>query len=117
MNLKDAIDAHSKWKVRLRMFLSGTGEKLDPAVVERDNQCDLGKWIHGEGARHGASADYQKLRTEHALFHRCAAKVVRTAMAGKKAEAGAMLTEAGEFTQTSQKTVIAIQALARSSAA
>ena len=44
----EAINAHIHWKIRLEKYLDGTSEeKLDPKLVSRDDQCKLGKWIHG----------------------------------------------------------------------
>lgn len=117
MNFTQAIDAHGKWKIRLRMFVHGSGEKLDANQVGHDDQCELGQWIHGEGAKFAKSPQFQQLVAEHAAFHRCAAKVVRSALAGQKAEALALLADGGEFSRCSQQTVMAIQTLARSNAA
>lgn len=49
MNFDEAIAAHTQWKVRLRTFIDGTGEKLESTTVRLDNPCDVGKWIHGGG--------------------------------------------------------------------
>jgi hypothetical protein len=115
MNFDDAINAHTKWKVRLRMCIDGT-EKLDPAVVCKDNQCDLGKWIYGEGAKYNKAASYSTLKAEHANFHKCAADVVTKANAGKKAEAEALLGPTGNFAKASQATVSAIMKMKKEAA-
>lgn len=108
MNFDDAIAAHTQWKVRLRTFIDGTGEKLDSAKVALDNQCDLGKWIHGEGAKLKAHDAYEKLRHSHAQFHKCASLVVSKANQGHKTEAEALIGPGGEFSKLSQETVGAI---------
>ncbi|OIP11264.1 MAG: hypothetical protein AUK53_08815 [Betaproteobacteria bacterium CG2_30_59_46] len=78
MNFDDAILAHIKWKVRLARFIDGTStEKLKSEDVCKDNLCDLGKWIYGEGAIFNTKPHYQSLVTKHANFHRCAAAVVK----------------------------------------
>lgn len=108
MNFEDAISAHQKWKSRLRMQIDGTAkETLDPALVCRDNQCDLGKWIHGEGAAQmGAKPEYIEVKTTHAQFHRVAGDIVTKAKAGDKAGAAAALE--GPFYDASSKVVQAI---------
>jgi hypothetical protein len=116
MDFDDAIAAHTKWKVRLRTFLGGNGEPLDPATVARDNQCDLGKWIYGEGARYASLPAYEQLKTAHAKFHRCASQVVSAAKQGRAAEAQAMLEAGGEFGRLSSDTVTAIMQMKRAAA-
>lgn len=107
MNFDDAISAHIKWKARLSRFIDGTGaERLDSATVCKDNLCDLGKWIYGEGAKYNAVPHYTDLVAKHANFHRCAADVVRKVEANERPAARAMLT--GEFSVASKETVTAI---------
>jgi hypothetical protein len=79
INIPECIDAHMKWKGRLQKYLDGTSEeKLDPMVVCRDDQCVLGKWIHGPALNHfHDDADFHKLRADHANFHFVAGTVVK----------------------------------------
>jgi len=112
LNFKTAIDAHMKWKQRLSAVIAGTStEQLDPAVIGRDDQCALGKWIHGEGGQHYGSQDlFLELREHHAQFHRCAAEVLRTAQAGAVADAEKMLN-AGAYQQASVDVVLRLARL------
>jgi len=108
MDLGNAIEAHRQWKVRLRMFINGTSsEQLDPAVIARDNQCELGKWIHGPATAYASRPCYVALKGAHAEFHANAARVVTKAAAGDKAGAEGLLN--GSYAQTSVKVVEAIQ--------
>lgn len=110
MNFDDAIAAHIKWKVRLHQFIDGTSaEKLSSAVVCKDNQCDLGKWIYGDGAKFKAAPHYQDLVKKHANFHICAAEVVKKVEGGDKTGAHAAL--GGPFAVASKETVAAIMTL------
>lgn len=110
MNFDDAVAAHIKWKIRLSQFIDGTGtEKLDSAVIAKDNMCDLGKWIYGEGAKYKAAAGYKTLQALHANFHKCAAEVVKKVEANDKSSAKAMLS--GAFASASKETVGAIMQL------
>ena len=110
MNFDDAIAAHIKWKVRLTQFIDGTsGEQLRSDTVCKDNLCDLGKWIYGEGAAFSGKAHYRDLVGKHANFHRCAADVVKKVEISDKAGAKALLT--GQFAIASKETVTAIMEL------
>ena len=106
----DAIAAHIKWKTRLNQFIDGTSsEKLDSATVGMDNQCTLGKWIHGEGEKFKNTANYENLLTKHAHFHRCAGDIVKKV--DSKDKTGAMSILHGEFASTAKGTVTAIMDL------
>ena len=108
MDLGNAIEAHLQWKVRLRMFINGSSaERLDPAVIARDNQCELGKWIHGPATAYASRPCYVALKGAHAEFHASAARVVTKAVAGDKAGAEGVLS--GAYAQASLKVVAAIQ--------
>lgn len=110
MDFDDTIAAHIKWKVRLNQFIDGTGaEQLNSADVCRDNLCDLGKWIHGEGSRFEATPHYHDLVKKHANFHVCAGEIVKKVEGGDKAGAKAAL--GGPFAGASRETVAAIMAL------
>ncbi len=108
MNFEDAISAHQKWKTRLRMHIDGkSNEALDPAQVCKDNQCDLGKWIHTEGARTmAAKPEFGEVKATHAHFHTVAGEVLKKSLAGDKTGASATLD--GPFFDASNKVVQAI---------
>lgn len=107
MNFDDAISAHIKWKARLNRFIDGTGgERLDSATVCKDNLCDLGKWIYGEGAKYKSASHYGDLVAKHANFHRRAAEVVEKVESNDRPAARALLS--GAFTVASKETVSAI---------
>jgi hypothetical protein len=109
MNFQDAIVAHLKWKDRLKQFLSGTGEALNLVLVARDDQCDLGKWIHGEGKhQYGSVPLYNTMKTAHAHFHETAAEVIKTAKAGNADKARTMLAYGGAYYSASSACVNAI---------
>lgn len=103
LDFDGAIAAHGKWKQRLLDYVAGGGERLDPAVVGRDDQCALGCWIHGDGRALRGNAGYTELKAEHAGFHRCAADVIRTQLAGNSDGARAQIS--GEFSQRSERVI------------
>ncbi len=115
MNFDDAIAAHIKWKVRLSQFIDGTGtEKLQSVNVCKDNLCDLGKWIYGEGTKFKALPHYQDLVKKHANFHICAGDVVKKVETNDKA--GAKSALGGAFAAASKETVTAIMDLKKEAA-
>jgi Chemoreceptor zinc-binding domain len=113
--LESAIEAHTKWKIRLLAAVNG-GEVPDRGVVSQDNQCDLGKWIHGAGAKeHGALSEFVELREQHRRFHASLGGVIDLLRADKKdAAKEAIMT--GEYARASQAVVRAIGALKRRAA-
>ncbi|WP_306441762.1 methyl-accepting chemotaxis protein [Methyloversatilis sp. XJ19-49] len=106
------INAHLQWKVKLNAFLAGEGEKLDPDAVGRDDKCELGCWIHGDGQRFAGNAVYREVRSQHAAFHQCAGEVIRRRLAGDTAGAASLLGT--EFDRLSTDTVSRIRALKQS---
>lgn len=103
LDFEGAIAAHGNWKKRLLDFVAGGGERLDPVVVGRDDQCALGCWIHGDGRVLRGDSNYLNLKTEHAGFHRCAADVIRLQVAGNSSAARAQI--AGEFSSRSKRVI------------
>ncbi|MBI4808659.1 MAG: CZB domain-containing protein [Nitrosomonadales bacterium] len=79
IDIPQCIEAHMKWKGRLQSYLDGTStEVLDPMVVCRDDQCVLGKWIHGPALKYFHDDEgFHKLRSDHANFHYVAGTVIK----------------------------------------
>jgi len=103
LDFDGVIQAHMSWKHKLRNFLAGEGDALDPEVVSRDDKCALGCWIHGEGQRHAADEGFGRLRKSHADFHRCAGSVIRAKLAGD--EVGAKRLLLNDFSVLSDETI------------
>jgi hypothetical protein len=107
------VDAHRNWRVRLRSYLDGSSkEKLDASTIEKDDVCQLGKWIYDAKPNMGGEAEFQELVKLHAEFHRTAASVVRTNEAGNKAEAAKMIDGDSAFQRISIKVISAIHKVA-----
>ena len=102
LNFKTALEAHIKWKLRLKGVIDGTGtEVLDPRTVSKDDQCVLGKWLYSEGQqKFGNLPAFKDVVTSHAHFHQCAGHTLELALEGKNAEAGKELT-GGSFARAS----------------
>jgi Chemoreceptor zinc-binding domain len=85
MNFDQAISAHVQWKSKLATYIAKPDHSLNAETIAKDDQCELGKWIHGEGQKFARLADFQKLVADPARFHAAAADVVRKADSGQKA--------------------------------
>jgi len=70
-----AIEAHRAWKVKLRGAIAER-QQLDAATICRDDQCPLGRWLHGDGSRRWSTQPgFVALLDRHADFHRAAGSV------------------------------------------
>lgn len=106
INIMDAINAHVQWKIRLDKYLNGTSEeKLDPKIICRDDQCKLGKWLHGPALKyfHNDDAGFKTLRDDHAQFHVIAGNVVTNVQMNNMAAAEMLMNS--EYLRASRKVV------------
>lgn len=113
INILDAINAHILWKIRLEKYLNGTSEeKLDPKVICLDNQCKLGKWIHGTAQEHFQDDEsLVYLRDEHAKFHVFASHIVSSVQANNPGAAQEIFD--GDYKYTSRKVIFALTELSK----
>ena len=87
-HLDKAIVAHGQWKMRLKRAIDTGSSEFAPATVSRDDQCDLGKWLHtGATAQERSSPYYAQTVQAHQQFHKVAGGVLGNALAGRKGEA------------------------------
>ncbi len=104
MTLKEAITAaigaHGKWKTKFREFMDGKLD-LDAATVQKNNACDFGKWLEGEGKQALVAGDYQQIHRLHTEFHHTAASVITMKKTGDVAGAEKALSLSGTFTGAS----------------
>lgn len=94
LKIKQAIDAHQRWKGRLERALNGTSdETLEIATVSRDDCCALGQWIYSEGkSRFGQMDEFEHLRGAHAQFHLAAGEILLEHESGNTPKALEMLS-------------------------
>jgi hypothetical protein len=106
--IRTAIGAHGAWKLKLKTTVSTGRSDSTPEIVRRDDQCEFGKWLHGQGVDSATRAGmpYQVVRRLHAEFHQCAGRVLALGLDGKKSEASQLLE--GEYTARSEKLVTAL---------
>lgn len=109
MDFPAAMLAHLNWKKRFAAHLDGW-ERLDAAMVEKDNLCELGKWIH-ESTRLSQLAEFEALKEEHAAFHRAAAEIIRRTNGLPVQQAKRMLETDAAYNAASSSCVTAIATL------
>lgn len=111
IDITEAINAHMKWKARLQRCIDGTSEeRLDPIIICRDDQCALGKWIHGPALKHfHGDAEFGALRSDHAQFHYVASTVVYKIL--QNDHTGAMDIFNGDYVHASRKVIHALTEL------
>lgn len=99
--LRDAMEAHALWKLRLRRALSSGKVQFDPDLVELEDRCPFGTWLCGPCIPGAMRKDpyYIEARSLHAEFHKTAATVLRKIQEGDKAGAGAILS--GQYEELS----------------
>lgn len=111
MELDSALQAHAEWKTKLRVAIT-KHEKVDATSLGRDDCCALGKWLHAGGkVRHGKQAEFQKLLSAHAAFHREAGRVAQVINQGEYARAVDMLGATSAYGTASNDVGVAILAL------
>ena len=101
--IMNAVGAHGVWKMRLKSAIESGKSQFQVATVQKDNQCDFGKWLHSLQATAQTSEHYKKVRQLHSEFHREAAHVLDLALNGKKADAEKSVTAGGAFFRLSSE--------------
>jgi hypothetical protein len=107
--ITNAISAHGAWIARFRRFFGGQ-EKLDAAVVSKNDQCEFGKWLNGDGKKLLDSANHQEIHKMHTEFHRVAGEVVRKVDRGDMAGGKASIEKTGDFGKASAVLTAAMMA-------
>jgi methyl-accepting chemotaxis protein len=108
VDLNSAIQKHAEWKFK---FLNAihANETLDVNAISKDNNCEFGKWLHGEAKTlYRNAAAYAKCMADHAAFHREAAKVAAAINAKRKEEAERLISASSVFTAISKKVGVSI---------
>jgi len=117
MNFDEAIQKHAEWKLKFRSAISKR-EQLDSATISKDNCCQLGQWLYGEGkSKFSAMPEFQKVVALHKAFHVEAGKVSQLINAKKYSEAEQALGTSTTYGDASQSVGSAIVALKKAAAA
>ena len=111
MDVTKTIEAHAQWKTKFRAAISKQ-ETLDVTAIAKDNCCELGQWLHGDGRkRHGTLASFKDCVAKHAAFHTEAGKVARLINAKKMQEAEQQLANGTVFSMASTSVGVALSRL------
>jgi len=96
-----AIEAHRQWKVKLRQAIAERS-RLDAETICRDDQCPLGRWLHGDGGkRWGTRPTFVALVDKHAQFHQTAGDVARRINGGQYEQAERLIGGGSAFARVS----------------
>gem|GEM_PF-2316063 len=60
--------AHISWRLALRGFLRGEST-IDKGQIVSHRECDLGKWMYGEGNQYSGIAQFKQLENVHEIMH------------------------------------------------
>ena len=107
MNFSAAIRAHANWRLRLSTCCQANAkETIDIQTLAKNDACDLGKWLCGEGRRYASDPRFGELINTHAAFHRHSAEIAAMARNGKRKEAEALInSNESPFAKTSVQVV------------
>lgn len=116
MDFDKAMAAHADWKVKLRIALDNH-EMLDAERICSDKNCDLGRWLHGDGrGQCGRAPSFGACVEAHAAFHREAGAVATRINAKDYGRAEQMLGAGSTFADASTNVAVILRRLKRESA-
>ena len=108
MDLDSAIQKHAQWKFKFKDALHSK-EHMDAAAISKDNNCEFGKWLHGDAkAQLGKEVSYTECVADHAAFHVEAGKIAAAINAKKPDEAARLMAAGSAFDQASKRVSISI---------
>ena len=111
MNLDSAFQTHALWKIKLRAAISKR-EQMDLITLSRDDCCELGIWLHGEGKIHfGQHAAHLDCIHKHLDFHSEVTKVGKAVNAQQFSAADAMLNAGTPYAKASSALSVSIMQL------
>jgi len=91
-----AIGVHGMWKTRINSAAQTGMSEWKPELVESGHNCDFGKWLDSFPEA-GKGAEYKKVFSIHADFHKEAARVLKMALNGQRAEALKAMAVGGAY--------------------
>ncbi len=111
IDLDSAMQKHIEWKIKLRNAISRQ-ETLDPVTISKDNCCDFGKWLYGEGKlQYEHKQSFKACLSNHAQFHKEAAKVAVAINERNFDKAKDMLSSDSPYSKVSSAVGLAITLL------
>lgn len=91
--LSGAIVDHQTWMTSIRSFVRGNSNLSDMQVASA-NDCNLGKWLNGDGlSEFGQYPEFTELKEAHRKLHGLGAEVVKNKNAGDAAAAEKLIED------------------------
>lgn len=88
MDFDIAINQHLNWVNLVEsLFNEGDCKILNPSLVIKEDQCDLGKWLYSVNTNILSNKIYQELVQVHKDFHFQAGTIILNYQSGRKEEA------------------------------
>ncbi len=111
ITLEKAVHAHRQWKATLQAAAANQ-ETLDVETIQRDDCCDLGKWLAADGRRlYGSRPEFTNLVNKHSAFHSIAGVVAKFINEGATDAARSHLRGGSQFAFASTEVSVAIALL------
>jgi elongation factor P hydroxylase len=111
ITLDKAVNAHRQWKATFQAAAANR-ETLDVETIQRDDCCDLGKWLTSDGRRlYGNRPEFTNLVTKHSAFHSIAGVVAGFINDGAQDAARSHLRGGSQFAFASTEVSVAITLL------
>ncbi|MBK8440690.1 MAG: CZB domain-containing protein [Rhodobacter sp.] len=84
--LRNAMDAHAKWKLRLKTAMTTRHSDISPEHAACDDRCEFGKWLYSEqiSDETRSSMPFVVVRNLHAEFHQVASVALEGALNGSR---------------------------------
>lgn len=111
MDFQQAIKAHVDSKMKLSSYIAKPDKSLNAGAVSGDGNCDLGKWLKGDGAKYAKDPEFAKLIVDHAHFHKAAGEIIRKADSGARVSEEVALGSKSEYASASSAVVNALMKL------
>jgi hypothetical protein len=102
-----AIAAHGQWRKRLEEAIASGKSELSAAQAQRDDACDLGRWLHALPLPDRSPKHYDEVLRLHAEFHATAGRILGLALA-RDQEAAKRMEFGNEFTLCSGRLILAL---------
>ncbi|MBN9542977.1 MAG: CZB domain-containing protein [Alphaproteobacteria bacterium] len=113
MDFKEAIKSHSNWKMKLKAYIANPDKSIDKDKVSRDNECDLGKWLHTEKTKYHNDPEFAELIEAHASFHKSIRTVVEKAESNQDVSEEIAIGANSPFGRASTEVVRLLMAMER----
>lgn len=101
---------HTEWKMKLKNYFK-TGEGLSQAQAKSERDCELGKWLYGDGLKKYASiAEMHKLEAAHKAMHMSVRAAIVAKDANNMTAANAELDKVGRYSEEINRLLTSIEA-------